>query len=202
MAVKPEFLKNTIFSDDPANWFVHAQGFYYAGIKLIEANQKLEKPKKFISTKEVFNKQYTYKIAIYLLSHAIELLLKSLISIYNKINPSNPLKPSAKYGHNITKMVDGLLKVGAITLDAEEKKTLEMVGEYLKWFGRYYCPQAKDVAETIKQTYTEPDKKGLIEFKYKLKCPETHLALDKIYRELSPKENEAALTVPYLLHCP
>ncbi len=202
MGIQKDFLVNAVFSDSPVNWIVHARGFYYSALKLVEATEKLESKIKFISTEEIFNRKYTYKIAVYLLSHSIELLLKSIICMHNKINKSNQLKSSAKYSHNVIDMIDDLIKANAISLEQEDYESLKLVDEYLKWFGRYYCPQTKDIPDVLKEAYTCPNESGLIEFKYKLQYPETHRKLNKLYNELAPKLEGASLTLPYLLHCP
>ena len=202
MGFKPDFLMQNIFADIPVNWLVHSQGFHYAGLKLAEVKHSVKSNKNLISMKEGFNQHYTYKLAVYLLAHAIELMLKSLISVYNKMNASSQLKAPARYSHNVMDMINDLIRVNFISLDEDDYELLKLVDEYLKWFGRYYCPQTKDVPDVLKQAFTEVDENGLIDFKYKLKCPETHTKLDELYKKLAPDISEASLTMQYLTHCP
>ena len=42
MGIQKDFLVNAMFSDSPVNWIVHARGFYYSALKLVEAMEKLE----------------------------------------------------------------------------------------------------------------------------------------------------------------
>lgn len=200
MGIHPDLLKSNVFADSPANWFIHAQGFYNAGLKLIEA-QKLGPKKKFLSTEEIFLNAYSYKIAVYLLAHAIELSLKTIISSYNLSNQAKQLKSPVKYSHRVTSMADDLINIGVLILSDADYETMQLVEEYLKWFGRYYCPQ--DIQETLKQSYTNPDENGLIDFKYKLDYKNTHKKLIKLYDELRhPEAEKANLTMQYLLHTP
>ena len=150
---------------------------------------------------ESFHEQYNYKIAVYLLSHAIELLFKSLISFHNLNFKSNHLKSPTKYSHNVIDMVNDLISVGLITLDEKDYEIFKLVDEYLKWFGRYYSPHTRDIPDVIKQAYTEPDENGLINFKYKLKYPDTHRDLERIYQE-HILEIAQPLDFHYLLHSP
>lgn len=184
MGIKPDFLTDSIFSDKPINWFVHSQGFFYTGKSLIEAEKKNISPK-FVNTEFIFNKQYSYKIAIYLLSHAIELLLKAIISSYNRANPSSPLKESIKYGHNAKIMFDELVNKGWILKKDDDEEVIELVDIYLKWFGRYYCPHKNDIARTLEENYIE-DGNGLLEFKYKLTF-DTHKKLIDFYESQIPR---------------
>lgn len=202
MGIHPDLLKNHVFADSPANWFIHAQGFYNAGLKLFEAKAPGPK-KKFLSTEDGFLNAYSYKIAVYLLAHAIELALKTIISSYNLSNQNNKLKPPVKYSHKVTKMVGDLIEVRVLSLSPEDHETMRLVEEYLSWFGRYYCPHPKDTEETLKQSYTNPDENGLINFKYKLDYTHTHKKLIKLYDELRhPSAEKANLTMQYLLHTP
>lgn len=79
--INKKLVENFIFSDNPINWLSHAKGFHYSGLKLIEALPAQSKT--FLSTKDIFFDKYAYKVGVYLLSHAIELLLKFWISKYN-----------------------------------------------------------------------------------------------------------------------
>ena len=203
MGINPDLLKKMIFSDQPANWYVHAQGFYYSGLLLVQATEKLIPKNKIISTKEIFNKEYSYKVAIYLLSHAIELSLKTIICNYNLADKSSKLKKSSAYSHGVLDMIKDLQKIGLLAFDENDEKLFSFVEEYLKWFGRYYCPKINDINSIIKSAYTEPDKDGLIDFKYKPKYPETHNQLIKLFQALIlPGAEEANLSMQYLLHCP
>src|SRR5690349_13471963 len=100
MGINPDFLINNIFSDMPVNWLIHSQGFHHAGLKLVEAMENSCQKDKCTSTGDNFKRQYTYKVAVYLFSHAIELLLKAIVSMCNKNNEQKELKQPAKYSHN------------------------------------------------------------------------------------------------------
>lgn len=202
MPVKPDFLRANILSDQPMNWLIHAEGFHSAGLKLIEAYEKLGTSKKLVSTEDIFLHNYNYKVAIYLLSHSIELLLKALISVNNLKNSG---QQPTKYSHSASKMFKDLIAAGILikTKESEEdddEETIKLIDEYLQWFGRYYCPLPSKIDEVIEKAYTEPDAQGLIDFKYNPKYPETHLKLDRLFQNLKPSIPEGALTLPYLLH--
>ena len=120
-----------IFSDDPRNWSVYSQGFYHAGLKLAEESQKRSTKSKLIGQEEVFTNRYSYKISIYLLSHAIELLLKSIVSAYNA-NPENiKIKKSIDFGHNIVSIVDKLIKADVLILENKDHLLFDLINEYL-----------------------------------------------------------------------
>lgn len=203
MGIRPDLLKKAIFSDTPGNWFIHVQGFYQSGMLLVEARDKLLPKKQMVSTQEVFCNRFTYKVAVYLLSHAIELSLKTIICNYNLTNPASPLKKPAKFSHKVIDMVDVLVNVNLLSLGAGDEEIFRSVDEYLKWYGRYYCPNSSEIDDIIKKAYTEPDKDGLIDFKYKPEYPKTHIQLIKLYQKLIlPGAEKASLSLQYLLQCP
>lgn len=211
MAINPDFLKNVIFSEkNPSSWFIHAEGFYTAGILLVEASTKpQESSQKYITLGQSFKKIYPYKVAIYLLSHAIELLLKSWVSCYNQIQdsldaPENKLKNPSALSHNAINISDLLLEKKVISLTEDEYTTMKLVDEYLHWFGRYYCPSSeKNALSLMKKSFSEPDENGLIDFKFKIKFNETHKKLIALYQSLMPpidKDIEASLQMQYMFH--
>ena len=202
MGIHPDLLKNNLFADIPANWFIHAQGFHKAGLRLIGAKEPRPKKKGF-STEEVFHNMYSYKIAVYLLAHSVELAFKCLISSYNLSNKNKEalLKNPIRYSHMVTKMANDLIEIGVLSLNKDDYDTVRLIEEYLKWFGRYYCPQ--NINETIENVYTQPDENGLIEFKYKIVYPKTHERIVRLYDEIRhPKAAEANLSLQYLLYTP
>ncbi|KPJ67135.1 MAG: hypothetical protein AMJ43_05640 [Coxiella sp. DG_40] len=94
-----KFLKNFVLSQQPIGWLLYAQAFHNTGLKLVEKyEQRVSTSHKFHSSVDIFNKHHMYKVAIYLLSHSIELLLKGVISGY-KIdeNPSG-------FNHGVTRI--------------------------------------------------------------------------------------------------
>lgn len=202
MGIRQDFLEQAIFTDQPANWFIHSEGFFHAGLKLIEAHDKLHPRKPVIRSDEIFKRKYTLKISIYLLCHAIELLMKGIISNYNKSNPNSTLKPPSTYSHHVSKMANALIEKQAIDLNSDELETLNLAEEYLQWFGRYYCPHTKDIPNIVEKSYTTPDENGLIEFKYKIEHPTTQNRLIKLYQDRQPSLDPAQFGFLYELHTP
>lgn len=165
MTVNKDVLKEAIFADTPRNWYVHSVGFYHAGWQLAWLINKDELPK--IMTQEwSFHHRYSNKIAVYLLSHALELLLKASVSDYKFHNPLNNLKEPVKYGHNAKLMFKDLVSVNYLEKNEDDEEIIELVDAYLKWYGRYFSPN-RSIDKTIKEDYIE-DENGFVEFKHNL----------------------------------
>lgn len=196
--IKKDLLKKGLFADNAASWLVQAQGFHNTGLELVKTIGLSNQPRMY-SGQEMFFSTYAYKVAIYLLSHSIELLLKTIISIHNNtISPTNPIDPPHKYSHQVIKMVEALERVSAITLNEEERETFRLIEVYLKWFGRYYSPNEKDIDKIIAESFTLPDEDGMVSFKYEPKFPETHTKIDALYRAYEPKHH--GLDLIYLMY--
>lgn len=196
------FLEKVIFSDNRAAWYIQSEGFYNAGLKLVESYKSSFLEKRMYSSKEIYLSTHVYKVAIYLLSHSIELLLKSIVSNHNNnICKDKPIKKPEQYGHKITNMVTDLAKVGAIIdLQEWELETFTLAEEFLKWFGRYYLPSKANMAKILKESFTEPDENEMVAFKFTPKFPETHEKLEELYKTYSKVENQHQLDVLYLLY--
>ena len=206
MKIKADLLKIETWGNIPRNWLMHAHAFYHASLIMIEALER-KKLSPYITQEEVFLGEHAYKVAIYLLSHALELSLKGIISAYNQQNPNKPLKPSEKYSHGIYDIFMELLRVGAVVntenlpMTHREEEILKLVDQQLKWKGRYFSPLKKDIPSVIQNSFTQPDANGLIESKLKIKYLETHKEIQKIYQDLLPK-NINFSQLPYLVHSP
>lgn len=197
--VKSDFLRKVIFADNPANWLVQAQGFHHAGLELIKTS-KLSAQPRIYSGKDLFCIQHAYKVGVYLLAHSIELLLKSIISTYNnKICRERPFKLTQKYSHHVIDMVSDLQKVNVIVLREGELEIFQLVEEYLKWFGRYYCPNKQDIDTIVAESFTSPDQEGMVSFKYEPKFPETHEKIDALYKRYELKHSNLDLLYMIML---
>lgn len=192
MGINEDFLKNEIFTNKPNNWMVHSHGFYNTALTLIDCPKNIPT---YISSKDIFLNQYNYKIAIYLLCHSIELLLKSLIEIYYESPEAS--KSPMDYSHGACAMAIALINSGVVVISQEEKEILKLVDIYLKWFGRYHSPKnVSSVSRTLSEDYTKPDLNKMVEFKYALD-PETHIKLKNLYEVLMSKIPEEYFPLTY-----
>jgi HEPN domain-containing protein len=190
------FLKKSLLVPQPVSWFLHAQAFHYAGLKMVEKYGQISSPanKNPISVVEIFNRQNMYKVAVYLLSHSIELLLKGLVSSLDD--------DAESCGHDIPTMVGKLKSKFIVSIDEKDDELFELVDVYLNWFGRYYCPLPKHLDKVVKKAYTNPDEEDMVMFKFSPKYPDTHGRLDKLFNDLYPKNlSESALSLPSIIFC-
>lgn len=189
-----DFLKNAVLRPQPVSWLLHAKAFRYSGINLVEKYEQLcTHDKKAISTIEIFNRSHTYKVAIYLLCHGFELLLKGIIA--GCVLSANPIT----FSHSVLDMVDFLVKKGVIGINKDELETVKLIDIYLKWFGRYYCPKEKEIDKVINDAYTKPDEQNMVSFKHPLKYPTTHTKINMLFDDLwPPQATDAMLAIPSL----
>lgn len=157
-AVARNVLKELVFADSPKNWLVHSQGFYHAGCQLIRVLQGNEEQfSKIIIDEMFFYHRYSYKIAIFLLSHATELLLKASISYYNRNNPANMLDKPASYGHKAKQMFNDLIKVNHIAKNDGDNDLIELMDTFLRWYGRYHSPHEKQIDNSLELDYVKDE---------------------------------------------
>lgn len=195
-----EVIKDAIFADTPQNWLINSKGFYHASCQLVAVIKGNEEMFPNVITDEMyFYHRHSYKTAVYLLSHAIELIFKASISYYRHNICSTALKPPATYGHKAVNMFSDLIEVGYLEKNTGDDEIIELIDTYLKWFGRYYSPNEKQVEKVLEASYHKDDNEQL-SFKHELYG--AHEKLIAFYDRLSSKIRLGNLHFHYSFQAP
>lgn len=145
MTINKNLLRSLRFSNRAVAWLLQAQSFYHAAVLLQKGRPAFAKGA-YISSESIYLSDSSYKIACYLLAHAIELCLKALYC-------ENAHEDIEKFSHNAIKLTNALVERKILEKNEIDSSDLELINIFLEWYGRYHKPLTKKLEDTIHKSF-------------------------------------------------
>jgi HEPN domain-containing protein len=191
--IRKDILNDYVFSDVPIAWILQANSYYEAGEALLigarikdqQANPVLPDGRRSFALDSVHTNRSLYKIACYLLSHAIEANLKALYSLTKQEGD----KSVESFSHNITRLLKTLIEKKVIDKNEVDNEIMELAELLLAWFGRYHKPLDNKKEKVIEKYYKEvPGEPSMLQKKYEINL-NTYHKLAEVFQLLVKKIN-------------